>query len=83
MISTPILTLCDLKPGSCAEIQDYVPDCSHRVRFAELGLHPGAQIEVLRVAPLRDPIQIRVGGALLSIRKREARSILVKASSDH
>jgi ferrous iron transport protein A len=46
-------------------------------RLLTLGLYPGVQIEVLRRAPLGDPIQVRSGTTLLSIRKKEAEGIKV------
>jgi len=47
-------------------------------RFFALGLFPGVEVKVLRSAPLGDPLQIRVGSSLLSIRKREAQWIEVE-----
>ena len=37
-----------------------------------LGIFPGVEFKVLRQAPLGDPLQVRVGPSLLSIRKRDA-----------
>lgn len=50
-----------------------------RRRLMELGILPGTQIEVVRVAPLGDPIELRVRGCSLSIRRAEARTISVVA----
>ena len=50
-------------------------------RLLTLGLYPGVQIEVLRRAPLGDPIQVRSGSTLLSIRKTEAEGIKVVLSA--
>lgn len=49
-------------------------------RLYALGLYPGVEVTVLRFAPAGDPIQIRVGGTLLSIRKHEARLVSVEAT---
>ena len=49
-----------------------------RSRLYALGIIPGASIQILRVAPLGDPMQIKVGGALLSMRKTDARIINVQ-----
>jgi len=43
----------------------------------EMGLLPGTQVEVVRVAPLGDPIELRVRGYSLSIRRNEAMGIEV------
>jgi len=49
-----------------------------RSRLYALGVIPGASIEILRVAPLGDPMQINVGGTLLSMRKIDAQIINVQ-----
>jgi ferrous iron transport protein A len=46
-----------------------------RRRLMELGLLPGTRIEVVRVAPLGDPIELFARGCFLSIRKSEARLV--------
>ena len=49
-----------------------------RSRLYALGVIPGASIQILRVAPLGDPMQIKVGATLLSIRATDARIINVQ-----
>ena len=49
----------------------------HRQRLLEMGLTVGAQFEVIRFAPLGDPIDIKVRGYHLSLRKNEAAGVLV------
>ena len=46
--------------------------------WARLGLVPGTRVELLRVAPLGDPVELLVRGASLSIRKAEASAIQVR-----
>lgn len=53
-----------------------------RRRLLELGLLPGVDIQLLRVAPLGDPLELLTRGAHLSIRRREAQMIEVTASAD-
>lgn len=48
-----------------------------RARLLEMGLTTGAEIEVIRFAPLGDPMEVEVRGYRLSLRKREARGIRV------
>ena len=50
-------------------------------RLLTLGLYPGVQIEILRRAPLGDPLQVRAGSTLLSIRLHEAEGIDVEVSA--
>ncbi len=47
-------------------------------RLYALGMYPGVVVDILRYAPSGDPIQIRLGRTLLSIRKQEAWSISVE-----
>lgn len=44
-------------------------------RLMELGLIPGTEVELIRRAPLGDPIEIAVRGVHLSVRRSEARRI--------
>ena len=47
-------------------------------RLYALGIIPGSLLEILRFAPLGDPMQVKVGGSFISIRKAEANIIRVK-----
>jgi Fe2+ transport system protein FeoA len=51
---------------------------SFRRRLLELGLLPGTTVQLLRVAPLGDPLELLSRGAHLSIRAREADHIHVE-----
>ncbi|HEY3286733.1 MAG TPA: FeoA family protein [Gemmatimonadaceae bacterium] len=44
-------------------------------RLMELGLTPGTEVEMIRRAPLGDPMEIAVRGVHLSLRRTEARGI--------
>lgn len=50
-------------------------------RFVEMGISRGSVIEIERVAPLGDPIEVKVKGYHLSIRKEEAKNIQVEEQS--
>ena len=41
-------------------------------RLLMLGATPGVEFEVVRIAPLGDPIEIRVRGSFISVRRNEA-----------
>jgi len=47
-------------------------------RLMDMGLLPGEEILVQKVAPLGDPIEIRVKSYSLSLRKKEAEGIAVE-----
>lgn len=49
-----------------------------RSRLYALGIIPGSVLEILRLAPFGDPMQVKVGGAFISIRKAEADIIQVE-----
>jgi Fe2+ transport system protein FeoA len=48
-----------------------------RQRLLEMGLTLGVEFEVVRFAPLGDPLEIKVRGYNLSLRKRDAAGIRV------
>ena len=45
---------------------------AYRQKLLSMGLTPGAEISVIRMAPLGDPVEIRVRGFALTLRKAEA-----------
>ena len=47
-------------------------------RLLEMGLLPGTEVRVVRVAPLGDPIELNLRGYALSIRRAEALGIEVE-----
>ncbi len=49
-----------------------------RPRLMEMGLLVGTAVEVVRFAPLGDPVEIKVRGYNLTLRKHEAEQILVR-----
>ena len=46
-----------------------------RLRFLDMGLIPGTNVKLQKVAPMGDPIQIQVRGYELTIRREDARQI--------
>lgn len=49
-------------------------------RLMEMGVVPGAQVRVIKTAPLGDPIEVRVRGYHLALRRTEAQTITVAAT---
>jgi Fe2+ transport system protein FeoA len=63
----------NLKIGAKARITAIsAGDPVYRQRLIALGLLPGTEFSVIRVAPLGDPIEILVRGFALSLRRHEA-----------
>ena len=72
-------TLASLAPGAKARIQDVdASDPGFTGRLFDLGVLPGAEVAVVRHAPLGDPIELLVRGSHFTIRKREAERIRVE-----
>jgi len=71
-------TLDQLCPGRFGTILSLAGRGVYRKRLMEMGLGPGADFEVLRIAPLGDPVEVKVRGYLLSLRKSEAALINVR-----
>ena len=63
--------------GVVAEIKVAV---SSRPRLMEMGLLVGTTVELVRFAPLGDPVEIKVRGYHLTLRRHEAEQILVRPS---
>jgi ferrous iron transport protein A len=75
------MVLSEIKPGQVVEVVNVAGQSSFRRRLMELGLVPGTRVELVRVAPLGDPVELLVRGASLSIRKAEASVIEVTKES--
>lgn len=66
-----------LQPGQRGKVVGW--DGDPPARLLEMGLLPGTEIEVVRLAPLGDPMDIRLRGYHLTLRKDEAARIEVTA----
>ena len=66
-----------LKIGEKARVLGFELPPEHRQRLLEMGLTVGADCEVVRFAPMGDPIDIKVRGYQLSLRKKEASGVRV------
>ena len=77
-------TLSEMKAASrCRVMSASTENRELQSRLYALGLYPGVEVQVLRFAPAGDPMQIKVGSTLLSIRKSEARYVQVEESAGH
>ncbi|WP_166145427.1 ferrous iron transport protein B [Methylosinus sp. RM1] len=69
----------ELKVGDRGKVTGFDRgNAAHRQKLLSMGLTPGAQFTVVRVAPLGDPVEIRVRGADLSLRSDEASALMVE-----
>ena len=72
------LPLASLPVGSLATVLEIRVPPEHRGRLLEMGLLVGTPIELIRFAPLGDPIEIKVRGYHLTLRRHEAELIQVR-----
>ena len=72
--------LSELKRGEKGKIVKVGGGGAIRRRLLDMGLVSGSEVEMERVAPLGDPIEIKVKGYNLSLRKEEAASIQVEVA---
>ena len=73
------MTLRELKPGQQGRVTSVGTSGSMKSRIMDMGVTPGVEIKVIKVAPLGDPIEVNVRGYELSLRKDEAAQIVVEA----
>jgi ferrous iron transport protein A len=72
-----MMTLEQVVPGVSVVVETVGGARPFRRRLMELGIIPGIRVEVLRVAPFGDPIELCARGCNLSIRAAEARQVQV------
>ena len=71
--------LANTSSGDQCVVLDIAPEPPElRSRLYALGIIPGSALEILRFAPLGDPIQVKVRGTLISVRKADAEIIKVE-----
>jgi len=70
--------LSELPAGASAVIRSYTKAGAAFLRLREMGVLPGTSVTLVRTAPLGDPIEIRVRGYNLTLRKSEADHIVVE-----
>ncbi len=70
------LTSCPL--GSISAVAEINVPAAGRARLMEMGLLVGTRVELVRFAPLGDPVEIKIRGYNLTLRKHEAEQILVR-----
>ena len=71
------MTLDELAPGEQAAVREIRSGPGKR-RLEELGLTPGTAVTALRVSPSGDPVAYAFRGAVVALRRTDARSIEIK-----
>mgnify|MGYP000219495180 CR=1 FL=1 len=70
-----------MAPGQKGKVVGFCSECRVTRRLMELGVLPGRDIVYLRNAPLRDPLEVRIGECRLSFRHAEASLIAVEVDT--
>ena len=65
-------------PGQKGVVKSIDGDCKIKRRLFDMGLTPGAEVVLRKVAPLGDPVQVTLRGYELSIRKADAELICLE-----
>jgi ferrous iron transport protein A len=66
------MTLDKMKPGNKCKIKSLMATSMLGQRLFSMGIYPGAIVEVVRNAPLEDPMEIKMDSTLISLRHVEA-----------
>ncbi|HUD47324.1 MAG TPA: FeoA family protein [Candidatus Baltobacteraceae bacterium] len=80
-MSAESLPLTSLKIGGAATVCEIKLRPEHRGRLLEMGLLVGTSVQLVRFAPLGDPVEIKVRGYHLTLRRQDAEQILVRPVS--
>lgn len=72
------MTAADLKFGQKAKIDSLDAEHPSSFRLLEYGFTPGEEIELINTPLFKDPIQLSIRGALIAVRKSDAKCINIK-----
>ncbi len=72
------MTLKELSAGSSARILSVGGEGALRQHFLDMGVIPGAEITVIKLAPMGDPMELRIHGYELTLRLADAEKITIE-----
>ena len=72
-----MMTLKELKPGKSARIEEVGGSGALRQHFLDMGLIPGCDVSVVKLAPMGDPMELMIRGYELTLRLDDAAQIRV------
>jgi ferrous iron transport protein A len=75
------MKLSELAVGASAVVREFPKGGAAFIRLREMGLLAGTRVTLVRTAPLGDPLEIKVRGYHLTLRKSEAEHILVEPAA--
>lgn len=74
-------TVADLQLGQRAVVREIGGDDRMAIRLLEMGFVPGVEVALIKKAPLGDPLELRLRGYHVSLRKAEARAVRVEVGA--
>ncbi|MBK1692819.1 FeoA family protein [Ectothiorhodospira mobilis] len=73
------MTLKELNVGDSGAVAGYSPSArAYRRKLLSMGLTPGTEFRITRIAPMGDPVELQVRGFKLSLRRDEADALQVE-----
>ena len=75
------IKLSELPVGASATVREFPKTGSAFIRLREMGLLAGTRVTLIRTAPLGDPLEIKLRGYNLTLRKTEADYVLVEPAT--
>jgi ferrous iron transport protein A len=73
------LKLSSLALGASARVKEFPKSGATFLRLREMGLLPGTVVTFVRAAPLGDPLEFKLRGYHLTLRREEAEQITIEA----
>ena len=77
-----VLKLSELKVGESAVIQNVGGQGELRQHFLDMGIIPGAEVTLVKFAPMGDPMELQIHGYELTLRLAEAEKIQIQKISE-
>lgn len=81
MNSENVSTLASVSVGTQAKVKNIIGETAVTRRLMEMGVVPGVSIRVVKTAPFGCPLEIRVRGYNLAIRRSEAQAIEIQTAA--
>jgi Fe2+ transport system protein FeoA/Mn-dependent DtxR family transcriptional regulator len=80
VVPAPVLPvpMGELPVGSQARVVEIAGGGRHQRRMLDMGFVPGAKVSTVRKAPLGDPIEYRIKGTAVALRREDAATVLVE-----
>lgn len=72
------MKLNELKVGQCARITEVGGEGELRQHFLDMGVIPGAEVTLIKLAPMKDPMELQIHGYELTLRVADAGQITIE-----